>query len=137
MPDLFIPIDTTRYTDYHRRVVATGIINRVIMNYVDAHRTELKRQYPAIAPFKKSFTVPETILSELKEMAEAEKIAYKEEEYNQSLELIKLQTKALIARDLFDSSEYFQIINDVNESYQAAIRIINDTQGYNKILRLF
>jgi carboxyl-terminal processing protease len=31
-------------------------------------------------------------------------------------------------------TEYFQIINDENESFQEALRIINDEQRYNKAL---
>ena len=29
MPDVFIPVDTSRYTDYHRNVVAAGLVNRI------------------------------------------------------------------------------------------------------------
>ena len=62
-------------------------------------------------------------------------IAFKEEEYNRSLPLIKLQIKALIARDLYEMGEYFYIINDVNESFQKALEIMNDETTYNRILR--
>ena len=45
-----------------------------------------------------------------------------------------LQIKALIARDLYDMTEYFQVINDDNESFQEALRLINDEQRYEKEL---
>ena len=48
--------------------------------------------------------------------------------------LIMLQIKALIARDLYDMAEYFQVINDDNESFQEALRLINDEQRYKKEL---
>ena len=70
----------------------------------------------------------------MKSMAEKEKIEFKEEEYNKSLALIKLQIKALIARDLYDMNEYFQIINNASDSYNEALKIINDDEIYNKIL---
>ena len=38
MPDVFIPIDTTRYSDYHRDLVSKGLVNRVAMDYLDQHR---------------------------------------------------------------------------------------------------
>ena len=28
MPDVFIPVDPTRYMDYHRKLVASGLVNR-------------------------------------------------------------------------------------------------------------
>ncbi|GHT28057.1 peptidase S41 [Bacteroidia bacterium] len=136
MPDLFIPIDTTRYTDYHRRIVASGVINRVVMNYIDAHRAELTSKYSKITQFKQSFVVPDVVMLELQTMAKAEKIPFNEGEYNQSKALITLQVKALIARDLYEISEYYQIINDDNESFREALRIINSTSEYNKVLGL-
>lgn len=134
MPDVFIPVDTTLYTDYHRKVVASGVVNRVAMNYVDRHRKELNKKYPQFARYKQEFEVPAEATDELKRLAEAEKIPFDEAEYNRSLSLMKLQIKALIARDLYDMNEYFQIINDVNDSYQEALRLLNDPERYEKTL---
>ena len=47
---------------------------------------------------------------------------------------IMLQIKALIARDLYDMAQYFQIINDDNPSYQKALQIINNKETYNRLL---
>ena len=59
MPDVFIPVDTTRYTDYHRSIVATGLVNRIAMNYIDKHRAELNKKYPKLIQFKQNFNVTE------------------------------------------------------------------------------
>jgi carboxyl-terminal processing protease len=131
MPDIFIPIDTANYTDYHRQLVANGLINRIAMNYLDKNRTRLTAKYPKTAQYKQSFEVPETLLKELTDLATEEKITFDQEAYNRSKALIKLQIKALIARDLHDISDYYQIINDENQSFKAAYRIINDTVAYN------
>ena len=73
-------------------------------------------------------------MEELLRMAGDEKIEFEEEQYNRSKPLIMLQIKALIARDLYDMAEYFQVINDDNESFQEALRLINDEQRYKKEL---
>ncbi|MDR2809313.1 MAG: S41 family peptidase [Tannerellaceae bacterium] len=132
MPDVFIPIDTTDYTDYHRRLVANGLVNRIAMDYADKNRARLTAQYPKFAQYKQSFEVPDTLMQQLTALAEAEEITFEEEAYNRSKALIKLQTKALIARDLYELGDYYQVINDVNQSYKAALRIINDSNAYNK-----
>lgn len=134
MPDVFIPVDTTRYTDYHRRIVATGLVNRVAMNYLDKHRNELNKKYPKFIQYKQNFQVNDDIMKELLALADEEKISFKEDEYNRSKPLIMLQIKALIARDLYEMSEYFQIINDENESLKEALRIINNEKLYQKDL---
>jgi carboxyl-terminal processing protease len=135
MPDVFIPLDSTRYTDYHRKVAAAGIINTVCISHIDRNRKTLIRKYPDIQVYKAQFDVPETLLQEMQQAAAEKDIAFNEAEYLKSKELIALQIKALIARDLFDMSEYYQIINDENPSLKAALRIINDPEEYSKILK--
>ena len=134
MPDVFIPVDTTRYTDYHRNLVASGLVNRVSMSYLDRNRAAMNKKYPKFSQYKKDFVVPEETLQELINLGKEDKIEYKEEEYNRSKPLIALQIKALIARDLYDMAEYFQVINDDNASFKEALRIINDEEVYNKEL---
>ena len=134
MPDVFIPVDTSRYTDYHRNIVAAGLVNRIAMNYLDRHRSELNKQYPKFNRYKQQFQVTEEMMQELITLAENDKIKFDEAQYNRSKPLIMLQIKALIARDLYDMGEYFQVINDDNASFQEALRIINDEERYNKVI---
>jgi carboxyl-terminal processing protease len=135
MPDVFVPMDSTRNTDYHYKLIRYGVIHKLSMNYIDQNRADLMKKYPDINKFKSSFIITGDILKEMHKMAEDEKIEFNEEEFNKSKDLIFLQIKALIARNLFNDSEYFQIINDVNDSYAEALRIINDDARYNSILK--
>lgn len=130
MPDVFVPVDTTRYTDYHRKIVASGLVNRIAMNYLDKNRETLTKKYPKFATYKKNFEVSEEVMQELLALAKEEKIEFDEEEYGKSETLIKLQIKALIARDMYDMSEYFQIINDDNPSFQKALQILSEKDSY-------
>lgn len=134
MPDIFIPIDTTLSSPYHRRLVATGIVNRAAMNYLDEHRTEITRQYKNFDKYKAGFTISERLLQQVVEMANEEKIEYNEEQFNHAKPLLSLQLKALIARDMYEMNEYFQIMNDINDSLKAALRIINDPENYEQTL---
>ena len=134
MPDVFIPYDSTRYTDYHRRISGLGLIVRTAMNYIDINRKMLNDTYPDIHQFKTNFEVSDELLENLLNLASEEKVEFNEEQYIKSKPLIALHLKALIARDLFDMNEYFLIINDDNESLKEAMQIINDPEAYHKIL---
>ncbi len=134
MPDIFIPLDTARYTNYHRRLAATGVLNRTSMNYVDRNRDELISAYKDFNQYKQKFEVDDAILNEMLSLASEEHVEYNEEQYNRSKNLITLQLKALIARDVYDMSEYFQIINEDNAAYKTALEIINDKDRYLKEL---
>jgi carboxyl-terminal processing protease len=134
MPDNFIPIDTTLYTDYHRRLVAKGVILKTTMRYVEKNREKLLREYKLFDRYKTNFEVDEELLSSLLQVAGEEKIAFNEEQYTRSLSLIKPQLKALIARDLWDMNEYFQVINAVNESITRALNLLNSGE-YEQLLK--
>jgi carboxyl-terminal processing protease len=102
---------------------------------MDKNCKELSKEYPKIDKYKEKFTLTEDMFQQLLGMADEEKIEFNEEQFNKSKELISLQIKALIAQNLFDMSEYFQIINDRNDSYREALNIINDDEQYYKILK--
>lgn len=135
MPDVFVPIDTTKYSDYHRNLVYNGIMNQFAATYVDKHRAELTKKYKDISSFEKNFQVSPEMLQSLVNMANDEKIKFNEEQYNQSKDMIALQLKALTARDLFDTAGYFRIINASDDSYKKALEIIKNPTLYNKYLK--
>ena len=68
-------------------------------------------------------------------LAEQEKIKFDEKQYRKSLPLIKTQLKALIARDLWDMNEYFQIMNTTDSSVIQALKDLNEG-AYEKVVRL-
>ena len=134
MPDLFVPIDTSRYTDYHRNIVAKGLLNSFVISYFENNREEFKKIYPTFDIFNNEYIVSDAITNDLLAMAGEEKLEFNEEQYLKSKPLIQLQIKALVARDLFDMNEYYQVINTENESLQKALDLINDPKKYQKLL---
>lgn len=135
MPDVFVPLDTTSYTDYHNKLLARGVINKLIVQYIDQNRAELKKKYPKFDKFYSSFEIGEDLLEKMKTMAEKEKIEFNAKQYDLSKLLIKLELKALIARDLWENNEYYQIIDAENESLIKAVEILQTQGAYEKILK--
>ncbi|NDV46824.1 S41 family peptidase [Paludibacter sp. 221] len=134
MPDVFIPLDTTKYTDYHRKIVALGVMNKTSLQYIEQYRNEFKKKYPTFDKFKKEYAVKDDFLTQLVENAEREDIKYNEEQMEKSKDLIKLQLKALVARDLWDTNEYYRIIDEENEAIKRAVEILQNYGEYEKIL---
>lgn len=126
MPDIFVPIDTARYTAWHRNIVAKGVVIQTTMKFVEQHRKELLGKYKKFAAFGEKFEVDETLLADMRAMAEKEKITFDETQYQKSLPLVKTQLKALIARDLWDMSEYYQVMNTVDDCVQQALEVLNE-----------
>lgn len=124
MPDYFVPLDTTLYTPFYRQLAARSYIINANLKYVDAHRKALKQQYPDFATFLARYEVPQSLLEDIRKTAEKDKIKPKDEaEWKKSLPQLRLQLKALVARDLWDMSQYFQVVNEANPIVQKAIAL--------------
>lgn len=134
MPDVFVPLDTTQYTDYHRRLVAKGIIPQFALRYVDKNRADLKAQYPDAQKFIKEFTVTDEMLNNLVDAGKAEKVDFDKSQFAKSKEMLRTFVKAAIANDLFSTGAYFQIVNEQNDIYKEALSIINNDARYRKII---
>ena len=125
MPDIFVPLDTTRYTRYHRELAAKGIIIQQNLHFVDENRKKLKSQYPDFETFKQKFEVPQTVIDNIVADGEKQNVKPKDdEERNKTIPFMRLQLKALVARDLWDMSEYFAIINETNDIVNKAVEYL-------------
>jgi carboxyl-terminal processing protease len=123
MPDYFVPLDTTRYTKFHRELAAKNVINQQNLRYIDKYRSQLKKQYSDFQQFKQKFETPQELIDAIMKEADEKKIKPKDEdERNNTLPFLKLQLKALIARDLWDMSEYFCIINEESDAVKEALQ---------------
>ena len=129
MPDYFVPLDTTKYTRYHRELAAKSIVLQQNLRYVDGKRKELKKRYPDFATFKAQYEVPQSLVDQIMKEGEKQNIKPKDEaERQQTLPYLRQQLKALIARDLWDMSEYFSVFNDTNDTVKRALELLTDKQ---------
>lgn len=136
MPDYFVPIDTTFYSNYYRNVVAKGIVLKYTTKFIDNNRKELKSKYKTFADFDSKFVITEEAMNTLVAMATEAKIVLNKEELKRSEVVLKAQLKALIARDLWDMNEYFHVMNGVNESVQKAVEILQSGDYEKKLNQL-
>lgn len=129
MPDYFVPLDTTIYTKFHRQLAARSFIINANLKYVDSHRRELHKAYPTFDTFLASYSVPQSLIDDI--IAEAAKQNIKpadDNELQRTLPQLRLQVKALVARDLWDMDQYFQIINESNPIVQRAVDVAGGKQ---------
>jgi carboxyl-terminal processing protease len=133
MPDIFIPWDSTMFSDYYVELRRKGVLNTYTLQYVEKHREKLNGQYSAFQEFNKGFNVTSEIVDDLKAQAEKEGIKFDEEGWKASESLIITQVKALIARNLWDIDTFYEIMSDIDDEYQRAIEILEDEQAFKKL----
>ena len=125
MPDYFVPLDTTKYTKMHRQLAAKSIVINHSLKFIDAHRKELKSQYKDFNKFLATYEVPSSLIEAIIDEGKKEKIEPKDEaELVQTKKYLALQLKALVARDIWDMSQYFQVWNETNEIVQRAVKLL-------------
>ena len=141
MPDVFVSIDTTYTSKYYVKMVRHGIFNRFVLNYIDNNRAELEKKYKPTKTdkdfklFDEKFTVTDEFLKQLTDFAEKEKLPFDEKDFERSKEHMRVNLKAAIARDLYDSGEYYQIINRIDPIFKEAVKVIKDDKLYNAKLQ--
>lgn len=124
MPDYFVPLDTTKYTKYHRLLAAKNIIMNAYLKYVDANRTTLKGLYKSFDTFNKNYVVPQSLLDTIIAEGKKEKVEPKDKaELTATMPYIKVQLKALVARDLWDMNEYYHVWNEQSDIVNKAIKL--------------
>lgn len=132
MPDVFVPYDTTEITPYFTSIIRKGLLSSYIAQKVNANRTSLKELYPTFDKFKKEFRIDDDFMNEFLEHIQKDGgIEKNEEQYKTSENLLKLQMKAVIAQNLFDIPQFYEIINDTNEVLQKAIEILKTDEYKN------
>ena len=74
------------------------------------------------------------MLATLREMGEKEGVKLDSAQFAKSKDLISFQIKALIARDIWSMTEYFELMNQKSESYQKAVELLSSPNAYNAAL---
>lgn len=135
MPDYFVPMDTTKYTAYHRALAAKGCIIQASLRYLDENREELVSKYRSIEEFDDKFVVDDRYMTILREQALKDSVELKggEEELARTLPELKKQLKMYIARDLWDMSEFIMLYNKYSDSFQKAYELVG-CKNMDKVL---
>lgn len=128
MPDIFVPLDTMQYTKLHRELSAKSCIINTALKYVDGNRKKLKKTYKTFEDFRNSFEINDDVISIVKKEAEKSKVEITDSALVETLPTLKVQLKALIARDLWDMKEYFQIYNPTLDIYRKGTEVIESEE---------
>ncbi len=137
MPDVFIPLDTTQVSDYHGELMRKGLIFSFAVQYVDKNRDELNQTYPDFDTYDADFNVSEEILGALKAFAsEKKEMKASFDDMNEDqIKRLNIHLKSLIASDLWETNEFYQINNRMNDAYLKALELLRNPKKYDALLK--
>ena len=117
MPDIFVPADTTEGNAYLSALFFTGVLNQFAFDVADRERAELEA-YGSSAAFDAGFRVDEAMLRELERFAAGQGV--REDPSPQALERVGERLKAGIARNIWGSSGFYEVLLDEDTIFQRA-----------------
>jgi len=121
MPDIFVPLDTTKTNQYYRNVTARNVVFNTSFKYVERNRRTLQRRFATFQDFNKGFEVGPDALKMFLDKAKEENVEFNEEQYQECLPIFKTQLKATIARLIWGMNSYYQVIQELDETIQRAV----------------
>jgi carboxyl-terminal processing protease len=133
MPDVFVPWDSTPFTDYYIDLRRKNVVNQMISDYVDKSRADLQKNYPDFTAFERKFVIDSVFMKEFLAWADKEGVRFDEKGYLLSEKLIKTQMKALIAQKLWDLTSFYRVINEYDPEVKKALDVIRDDDLFDTL----
>lgn len=126
MPDRYVPLDTLQYTPLYRQLTAKSCFLNTSLHYLDKNRKRMLRKYGKFEQFRDEFQVPQEMEELLLEEARKQKVGYNDSTWQCTRESACLMLKALLARDLYGTSESLQLTNPANPIYIEGLKAIKE-----------
>ena len=121
MPDIFIPVDTTKVSDFYNKVWDKNILYRYTLEFADNNRNKLD-SVKSIEELDKLFEESE-LISDFLRYAERNGVTPTKEDLVKSQEVIITQIRAYIGRNaLSDESGYYYNIYPIDDVMQHAVK---------------
>lgn len=121
VPDIFVPLDSTKYSTVINRIYYTGLLNTFAFEYTDKNRKTLLGKYKSGIDYVKNFNVTEVELNALKEYLLAKKSQFMITGNERGLGQL---LRALIGRNLFDKDAYYPILNENDNCIVKAVEVL-------------
>ena len=134
MPDIFVPVDTLHLTRYYSDLIRKGVFNRYTIDFSNENRDDFKKNYKNIDKYISSVEVTKEMMDDFLALAEKEGVEFDEALYARSEDHIKLQIKALIARNIWDMESYYQVVSEQDETLQQAIEVVSKKDMFSQVI---
>lgn len=123
MPDIFVPLDTARYTQYFTAIRRRNILNDLTLKFSLAERSNLLAAYPDFGKYISDYEVPQSLVDSVLSEATRRKIEPKDSAERQAtIEDLRYNLKLLVALNVWDRTEYFRLLNTRSDLVKAALK---------------
>jgi carboxyl-terminal processing protease len=133
LPDVFVPFDSHERSPFYNQIANRGLIYRFAFNYADKNRAQLSKYNSN--NFIKNFNVSQLTFDEFLNFVGENNIKIDDNDVSKSQNLIKLQLKAFIGRNIFGNEAFYPVLNENDAVIHAALEALI-TENYKKHLEV-
>lgn len=133
MPDIFVPLDSSRYNQLFSNLVRKGVFNGYVNDYLNDNRKSLNKKYPSFKEFNSTFSISDEEFNVFLKDAEKEKIEISEEEIALNGDFYKLQIKAMMARNLYETGDYFHVMSPMDNEIKKALEVMGEEEAFIRL----
>ena len=120
MPDIYIPVDTTGFTDLYYSISGKGVLNDVLYN----HLIRQNPGYHSAEEVIRNFKLNNQDVKKLIQMAAKRNIKASESQVEQSRREIEIQLKALLARYYFGDEGFYKALNSGDLTISRSLEVL-------------
>ena len=122
MPDVYIPVDTTGYSDLYYELFGTGVLNDVLYN----HLLKQNRIYQSTEEIIKNFKLGEQDIKKMIQLAAKRNFKAGEGQIASSRKEIETQLRALLARYYFGDEGFYKVLNSGDQAISKSLEVMKD-----------
>jgi carboxyl-terminal processing protease len=123
MPDIYIPVDTTGYSDLYFELSGTGVLNDVLYN----HLLKQNKIYQSAEEIIKNFRLSELDIKKIIQIAAKRNVKAGEDRITSSRKEIEAQLRALVARYYFGDEGFYRVLNSGDQAISKSLEVLNDS----------
>lgn len=128
MPDIFVPLDTMKLTDYFISMRGKGLLNTFPLQWANAHRGDAEVQtFTDFLNHYDQLGLDDLLAAEAERngvVRDLEKEAAEPERAAHSDAYLAMMLKAQVARYLYGIDYYYKVMKDIDDGYQRALEVI-------------
>ena len=121
-PDIFVPIDTGYYSRFLTEVVSNGLIGKFAYTFLDKNRAAITG-IKDLKMYANAYQISDGVYAEFIAFAMSNEVkAPSDWDKEKSKQFIKLQLKALVARQIWRDKGYYTVIQSGDKAIQIALQ---------------
>jgi len=129
MPDVFVPADTTGFSDYYGKITSKGLVYRFAFDYADTHRELLSKMKDSKTI--EAYLKKQDVFSQFIRFVGKNGIPRDNKGLKISGKILETQLDAYIARNILGEEGFYPIVKEIDTTLLKAIDVIESDKMPN------